>query len=157
NGRGAHSEAPGLLHSPAIEPEFRRAEPRRELSPQGRQERGQGALLEVMAPSAHSRVLRVGVVQSGRVVEERHLRPHARVTVGRDARNNVVIANAHVPGSIPLFEHSDNRYQLLFSEGMQGRVRLGGADVDFASLMQQGLAEKRGNLYVLPLPESAKG
>jgi outer membrane biosynthesis protein TonB len=38
---------------------------------------------------------------------------------------------------------------------MQGRVRLDQQDMDFQSL--QGLAQRRGELYVLPLPETAKG
>ena len=110
-----------------------------------------------MPSPAPSRVLRVGVIQAGRIVEERHLRRPDQVTVGQDARNTFVIPNAHVPGSIPLFEHRGNQYNLLLSEGMQGRVRLDSTDVDFASLMQQGVAQKRGDLYVLALPETAKG
>src|SRR5947207_2072646 len=108
-------------------------------------------------PPSSSRVLRVGVVQAGRIVEERHLRRPERVTIGQDGGNTFVIANSQVPRSVPLFEYRGNRYHLLFSADMEGRVRLDSADVEFSALRNQGIAEPRGELFVLPLPETAKG
>lgn len=104
-----------------------------------------------------SKILRVGIIQGGKIIEERHLRKRDDVTVGHEASNTFVIPASNLPGSFPVFEHKANQYQLIFTEEMNGRVRLGTSDVDFSSLRSQGLAKKRGHLYVLPLNDTAKG
>src|SRR5262249_6929165 len=107
------------------------------------------------APS--SKILRVGVIQGGKIIEERHLKKREDVTVGQDAKNTFVIPASNLPTTFPVFEHKGNQYHLVFTEQMNGRVRLGTSDVDFASLRSQGLAKKRGQHYVLPLTDTAKG
>jgi hypothetical protein len=109
-------------------------------------------------PSANpAKILRVGVIQGGKIIEERHLKNRETVTVGQDAKNTFVVPASNVPGSFPVFEHRGTQYHLVFTEQMNGRVKLGSSEVDFASLRSQGLAKKRGGLYVLPLNDGAKG
>src|SRR5689334_22817765 len=103
------------------------------------------------------KILRVALVQGHKITEERHFRKKHDITIGQDQKNTFVIPASNLPASIPVFEHKGGQYHLVFTERMDGRVRLGTADVDFASLRDQGLAKKRGPVYVLPLSETARG
>ncbi len=110
-----------------------------------------------MASASTLKILRVGVIQGGKIIEERHLKRRENVTVGQDGKNTFVVPVSDLPPSFSIFELKNGQYSLVFTESMDGRVRLGTADVDFASLRTQGLAKKRGNVYVLALNDSAKG
>src|SRR3954468_20628561 len=96
-----------------------------------------------------SRILRVGLIQGGKIVEERHFKKAENVSVGQDAKNTFVVPA--VASSFPVFEWRGGHYALVFRDGMDGRVRVGDSDVDFNALKSQGLAKKRGNDYVVDL------
>jgi hypothetical protein len=107
--------------------------------------------------SQQNKLLRVGIVQGGRILEERHLQGED-VTLGHDAKNTIVLPPSEaLPAKFALFEYRNNQYQLVFDDTMHGRVNLGSSDVDFDRLRKQGLAQERGTFYVLPLQESARG
>lgn len=110
-----------------------------------------------MAATSQNKLLRVGVIQNGRIVEEHHVRREA-VTIGHDAKNTIVLpATEGRPARFALLENTNQQFQLVIAPDMKGRVNLGSSDVDFESLRAQGLATRRGDLHVLPLPESARG
>lgn len=110
-----------------------------------------------MASTSQNKLLRVGVIQDGRIVEEHHVRRDT-VTIGNDARNTIVLpASDDRESRFALLENQNQQYQLVIDEKMQGRVNLGSSDVDFTALRENGLATRRGDLYVLPLQESARG
>ncbi|AGC43535.1 hypothetical protein MYSTI_02208 [Myxococcus stipitatus DSM 14675] len=110
-----------------------------------------------MAAPSPSKLLRVGLIQNGQIVEEHHVRRDT-VTIGHDARNTIVLpASDDRPARFGVFENQGQQFQLVINESMQGRVNLGSSDVDFDALRAQGLASRRGDLYVLPLQESARG
>ena len=104
-----------------------------------------------------ARILRVGVIRDGKIIEERHIRTPAAVTVGQDGANTFVIPASDLPASFPVFEHRGQQYTLLFTDRMNGRVVNRSGDFDFAGLKGKGLAQKRGSVWALPLDESAKG
>src|SRR5450631_2632874 len=81
--------------------------------------------------SAGSKILRVGVIQGGKIVEERHVRRPDSVSVGQDAKNTFVIPASNLPPSFPVFDFRGTHYYLLFTERMDGRVRIGDKDLDF--------------------------
>jgi outer membrane biosynthesis protein TonB len=110
-----------------------------------------------MSSPGSDKILRVALVQGHKITEERHFRKRHDITVGQDSKNTFVIPASNLPESVPVFEYKSGQYHLVFADHMDGRVRLGTADVDFASLRDQGLAKKRGPVYVLPLPETARG
>ncbi|PTL79221.1 AgmX/PglI C-terminal domain-containing protein [Vitiosangium sp. GDMCC 1.1324] len=110
-----------------------------------------------MASPQQSRILRVGLIQDGRILEERHLRQPGDFTVGQDPKNSLVLPLPDLPASFRVFEYRANQYNLVFTEDMQGRVNLGSSDVDFHTLRGQGMAMEREDHYVLPLQESARG
>jgi len=107
--------------------------------------------------SSSAKILRVGVIRDGRIIEERHIRHPSGVTVGQDGSNTFVIPASELPSSFPVFEHRNGQYTLLFTDRMNGRVANRNGDFDFAGLKGKGLVQKRGSVWVLPLDESAKG
>ncbi len=107
--------------------------------------------------SSGPKILRVGIIQGGKIIEERHIRRPESVSVGQDAKNTFVVPASNLPPTFPVFDFRGTHYYLLFTERMEGRVRIGDRDVDFATLRSQKLAQKRGSVYALQLDESAKG
>ncbi len=104
-----------------------------------------------------TKILRIGVIQGGKVIEERLIRRRATVTFGTDAKNTFVFPGADVPKSWPLFEVKGGQYQLVFGEKMDGRVSGEGGDVDFTSLKSQDLAQKSGDKYKTALNDGSRG
>ncbi|NOK15664.1 AgmX/PglI C-terminal domain-containing protein [Corallococcus carmarthensis] len=111
-----------------------------------------------MALQTRPKLLRVGVIQDGRIVEEHHLL-HDSVTIGEDARNTIVMPPSEArPPRFKVLENRGQQFHLIIDEHMQGRVNLGSSDVDFDALRSQGLATRRADdTYDLPLQESARG
>ncbi|WP_223643848.1 AgmX/PglI C-terminal domain-containing protein [Corallococcus sp. EGB] len=111
-----------------------------------------------MALQTRPKLLRVGVIQDGRIVEEHHLL-HDSVTIGEDARNTIVLPPSQErPPRFKVLESRGQQFHLIIDEHMQGRVHLGSSDVDFDALRTQGLATRRADdTFDLPLQESARG
>ncbi|MBN8468788.1 AgmX/PglI C-terminal domain-containing protein [Corallococcus exiguus] len=111
-----------------------------------------------MALQTRPKLLRVGVIQDGRIVEEHHLL-HDSVTIGDDARNTIVMPPSEArPPRFKVLENRGQQFHLIIDEHMQGRINLGSSDVDFDALRDQGLATRRADdTFDLPLQESARG
>jgi hypothetical protein len=104
------------------------------------------------------KILRIGIIQSGKIVEERLVRKRENVTVGQSAKNTFVVpASNYLGRSFTLFELSPQGYALNFTEGMDGRVSLGEQVVALPALRQAGKAQKRGEVYHLQLNDKARG
>ena len=111
-----------------------------------------------MADSRDHKILRIGLIQNGKIVEERLLRRRESVTVGQSPRNTFVISSvAGFPKTYPLFEMKSGRYALNFRAGMNGKVSVGDSVHDFKTLRAQKLARKKGEGYVLSLSEKSRG
>jgi TonB family protein len=106
---------------------------------------------------AGAKILRVGVIRDGKIIEERHLRQPGAVTVGQDGTNTFVIPASELPSSFPVFDHKAGQYTLLFTDRMNGRVHTRTGDLDFATLKSKGLVQRRGSVWALALDESSKG
>ena len=107
--------------------------------------------------SSGTKILRVGVIRDGKIIEERQIRQPSAVTIGQDGTNTFVIPASELPSSFPVFEHRNGVYTLVFTDRMNGRVANRSGDFDFAGLKTKGLVQKRGSVWALPLDESAKG
>ena len=79
------------------------------------------------------RVLRIGLLSGGRILEERIVKNRASVTVGPGERCTFVVA-ASVPPRFELFERAGDDYYLNVLPGMSGRVALPSGIADVASL-----------------------
>ena len=80
------------------------------------------------------RVLRIGVVRGGRIVEERVIKSRATVTIGVSERAMFLVdeTRADMGEVFPLFERAGDGYRLNVARGMHGRVALEGGVVDLA-------------------------
>ncbi|HSO39386.1 MAG TPA: energy transducer TonB, partial [Labilithrix sp.] len=90
------------------------------------------AVMRAVAPSAAgaAKVLRIGVVRAGRVVEERIVKQRTTVTVGASESATFVVAAANVPPGFALFERVGDDYHLNLLDGMKGRVALASGITD---------------------------
>ncbi|MCP4606872.1 MAG: AgmX/PglI C-terminal domain-containing protein [Proteobacteria bacterium] len=104
------------------------------------------------------KVLRIGIIQSGKIIEERIIRQRDTVTVGQSEKNTFIIASSELPTRFEMFENkSGGDYTLSFTENMEGRVSVSGEVKELAELKASGTAKKKGKTYQLPLTEQTRG
>ncbi len=108
------------------------------------------AVMQAIAVDPH-RVLRVGVLEGGKLVDERVFRDREDVTIGTTEKNTFVVSRSSVARSRKLFERSGDRYRLRILDGMTGRVASGNELVDIATLRAQSRAD------TFALAEDARG
>src|SRR6185369_5567874 len=98
-----------------------------------------GNMTAVMRAVASSgpKVLRIGLVQGGRVIEERIIKQRTSVTIGQSEKAMFVIQSSNVPSQFKLFELVGNDYYLNFMDGMSGRVALATGITDIGALKGQ--------------------
>src|SRR5690606_27014034 len=116
-----------------------------------------GDLTKVMRAASRSgpKVLRIGVVNAGHVLEERIIKDRASVSVGANEKNLFVIKGDDVPSRFVLFERIDDRYHLNFSSSMTGRVAQPGGTTDLSELKRSATKTSQG--YRVPLSEDVRG
>lgn len=113
------------------------------------------AVMRAMTQATGPKVLRIGLVQGGRVIEERIIKQRTSVTIGQSEKAMFVIQSGNVPSQFKLFELIGNDYYLNFMDGMSGRVALATGITDIGAL--KGQAKKVGNAYQTKLTEEARG
>jgi hypothetical protein len=80
------------------------------------------AIMRALAGNAGPKLLRIGVVQGGRVVEERIIKQRNHVTVGASEKNLFVLSTPSLPPTFRVFELVGDDYHLNFLDGMTGRI-----------------------------------
>jgi outer membrane biosynthesis protein TonB len=103
------------------------------------------------------KVLRVGVILGGKIVEERVLAPRQSVTIGSGAKNTVVVKAPGVPESFAVLVWAGDQYHLQFTEGADGNVQSPQGQADFGALVAQGLAKRQGKVFAVPVSEGQRG
>lgn len=103
------------------------------------------------------RILRIGVIRGGKIIEERLVRKRSTVTVGTGTRNSIVLPATKAPKSFGLFELRGSEYYLAFTDEMSGRLSVGEQATDLQSLKAQNLVRKTGDTYHLKLSEDSRG
>lgn len=103
------------------------------------------------------KVLRVGVIQGGKIVEERVLPAQAPVTVGTSRKNSIVVQPSSLPESTLVFAWEGERYVLLFGDGVEGRVQGPQGAADFGALVSQGLARTQDGRHAVAVNEDQRG
>lgn len=111
------------------------------------------ALMRTVTPQhAGPRVLRIGLVQSGRVVEERIVKQRTTVSIGQSERATFVLPGAP---DVELFERSGDGYALNFTDAMSGRVTCEDGIKDLSTLRARSKRVSGG--YRFDLAEDARG
>jgi hypothetical protein len=130
--------------------------------PQGGQRPGRmTAVMRAMPVATGPKVLRIGLVQGGKVIEERVIKQRSTVTVGPSEKNTFVVLSggAPIPATFKLFELIGQDYFLNFLDGMGGRVALQTGVSDLGTLKGQARRVQVGDasVYQVKLTEDARG
>ncbi len=105
------------------------------------------------------RILRIGVLLGGKIVEERLIRDRAAVTIGQSMKNTFSIPVEGLPLEFTLFSIEENRYSLRFTGKMDGRVSdgAGAGQVNTLDALKQKGAQNAGDYYQVALTDGARG
>jgi hypothetical protein len=104
------------------------------------------------APDLKHHCLRLGIVQGGRLVEERVLPTHRNITVGWSPRSTFIVPSDGLPARWRLFEQHGGQRFLRLDRHMDARVAV-------ADQMSTAPAGEPGGsaARLLPLPDGARG
>jgi hypothetical protein len=114
------------------------------------------AVMRAMPQVTGPKVLRIGLVQGGKVIEERVIKQRSHVTIGPSEKSMFVVPSQSVPPNFRLFELISNEYHLNFLDGMSGRVALQTGISDLGALRGQAKRSAQG-AYQVRLTEDARG
>ena len=103
------------------------------------------------------RVLRIGILQGGKIVHERLIKPGQSVTIGESEKNTFVFKAHHLPKRHTLFRSKGDQVSLCFTDGMGGMIALPGGVVSLKEARTNGAAELRGDAYVIPMNHKSRG
>lgn len=110
------------------------------------------------AQAQQAKVLRIGIIQDGKIVQERLIKQGENVNVGESPKNTFVFPKTALPrAAFPLFTHKNGSYILHFSEQMKGKISSGGAVVALDKLKADPSVSKQGDVWRLPLTENDRG
>ncbi len=126
------------------------------MQPGASQRPGQMTAVMRAVMATGPKVLRIGVVQGGRVIEERIIKQRTHVTVGPSERSQFVVATGNLPANFKLFELVGGQYALNFLDGMTGRVALPTGISDLNVLRGQARQVQAG-VYQIALSEDSRG
>jgi hypothetical protein len=117
------------------------------------------AVMRAMPQATGPKVLRIGLVQGGKVIEERVIKQRTHVTIGPSEKSMFVIPSKNLPAQFRVFELAGNEYVLNFLDGMTGRVALKTGVSDLAALRASAKRIPLGNgqMYQIPLSDEARG
>ena len=109
------------------------------------------------SPGPRPRILRIGVLLGGKIVEERLIRDRVPVTIGQSMRNTFSIPIEGLPLEFTLFAIDENRYSLRFLGKMDGRVSDASGVLSTLDQLKQSGAQKAGDYWQAPLTDSSRG
>jgi TonB family protein len=103
------------------------------------------------------RVLKFGLVQDGKIIEEGILGEKEGMTIGADPSNTISVTDLNIPKRHRLMEPHANGYKLTAFRGLEGKISLGDKVLilDVASIENVGV--KKGKYREILLPASSKG
>ncbi|MFO0550411.1 MAG: AgmX/PglI C-terminal domain-containing protein [Polyangiaceae bacterium] len=115
--------------------------------------------MRAVSQATGPKVLRIGLVQGGKVIEERVIKQRTHVLVGPSEKSTFVLPTKSLPPTFKLFELVGNEYCLNFLEGMSGRVALKTGISDLAALRGQAKRVQQGQVqaFQIALSEEARG
>lgn len=102
------------------------------------------------------RILRIGILLGGKIVEERLIRERTSVTIGQSMKNTFSIPVEGLPLELTLFSLEDGKYHLRFLGKMDGRLSSGDQVSTLDALKSRG-ATNHGAYWSAPLSDTARG
>src|SRR6185295_2710408 len=102
------------------------------------------------------RILRIGILLGGKLVEERLIRERTTVSIGQAMKNTFSVPTEGLPLEVPMFALDQGRYYLRFLNNMDGRLSDGGGVHPLDVLKGRG-AQNMGSYWQVPLLDNARG
>ena len=103
-------------------------------------------------------VLRIGIVQRGKIIEERELKNRETVSIGTSPKATFQVNSETLPRMFDLFEYDAGKYYLRFEDGMEGKIQLDDEKVeDFQALEKKGRVVQRGGKRAVVLSDKSRG
>ncbi len=103
------------------------------------------------------KVLRIGVIQGGKITEERIIRTRDTVTVGTTEKNTFTIPAQNFPATFQLFPMVGGVYKLNFIDGMEGRIAMPQGVQALNQLKESGAAQRSNIGWQITLAEQCRG
>jgi TonB family protein len=107
--------------------------------------------------TAKVRVLRIGIVQGGRIIEERLIRSRSNISIGWSSKATFAVPSEALPKQWMLFELTPKGYVARFADAMDARIAVGNEVIALAQLKQAGRIRRQGNAWLLLLDERSRG
>ncbi|MCB9653455.1 MAG: AgmX/PglI C-terminal domain-containing protein [Deltaproteobacteria bacterium] len=109
--------------------------------------------------AAGPKVLRIGIVQRGKIIEERELKKRETVSIGTHQKATFQVTSDALPKVFNLFDYDGKEYHLRFTGEMDGRVQLDGQQQvnDFRAYVGSGQSVRRGDADSLRLSDDSRG
>ena len=108
--------------------------------------------------TTEQKILRVGVLQSGKIVEERLLRKREAVTIGTSPKNTFYLPTSKLPQQITLLDIRNEKYLLGLRTDVDGKVSIGDQLRTLEELQaSQGAIVGKDGVKFVPLDEKARG
>jgi hypothetical protein len=106
------------------------------------------------------KVLRIGIIQDGKIVQEKRIEVGSTVTIGASPNATFSYPLPKVPRKFPLFVAKGESYFLRYLPSMKGKI--GQTDqkdtvLRLDELQKSGAAKRKGDVFVLPLTSKNRG
>jgi len=107
--------------------------------------------------AAKPRIMRIGIVQGGRIIEERLIRKRENISIGWSSKSTFAVPSESLPKQWLLFEAHPKGYVAHFAEAMDARIAVGNEVISLAQLKQAGRLRKQGPSSRYLLDERSRG
>ncbi|MDP2317272.1 MAG: AgmX/PglI C-terminal domain-containing protein [Pseudomonadota bacterium] len=103
------------------------------------------------------KVLRIGMAQDQKIVQEKVLKIGETVTIGDNPRNSFVLTGTKLPSRFELFVAKGDSYILVVPDWVEGKISWKDGIRGLDEIRQRGEAVKKGDLYYYQLNENVRG
>lgn len=103
------------------------------------------------------KVLRIGILQDGKIVQEQRMSPGETVTIGGSSKATFTYDIEGLPKRFPLFVCKQGQYSLRFLKSMSGKVAFEKGIASLGKLIEHKKAEKRGDAWVIGIKDKNRG
>ena len=103
------------------------------------------------------RVLRIGILQGGKIIHERLIKPGQSVTIGESEKNTFVFKAHNLPKRHMLFKAKGDQVSLCFTDSMSGMIALPGGIISLKEARASGAADLQGDSYVVQMNKRSRG
>ena len=106
---------------------------------------------------ADAKILRVGIIQGGKIVEERLMRRRERITIGQSPKNTFYVPISKLPHSLSIFEVRNGDYHLVLADDLRGRISYEQQVQPVSNLRNHPNVVEKGGTPQLRLTEKNRG